>query len=148
LDGTATRDEQLAASCRANLAMPVDFATVLAIAAVAAVASPIGGLFALWRAPTSLFMSIALGFASGVLLATISFEMVPKALELSSLTIAVAGFVVGFLAIYGFDLFIHRGRVAGEKAQQHAETERFHRRKRPRGGEVTVLAGAAPARKR
>jgi ZIP family zinc transporter len=111
----------------------------------AAIASPIGGMIALWRKPTSLFMSLALGFASGVLLGTIGFEMMPQALELSSVAVAVAGFVVGFAAVYGFDLFIHRGMLAGEKAEQHGAVERFHRRNRPRGDQVTVLAGGTSA---
>jgi len=57
------------------------FVTVTIIAGAAAIASVLGGLVALWRRPTTLFASIALGFASGVLLATVSFEMVPQALE-------------------------------------------------------------------
>lgn len=87
-------------------------------------------------------MSSVLGFASGVLFATISFEMLPKALELGrSLPIAVGGFIVGFGFVYGFDLFVNRGKLAGPAAQQHESVERFHHRRRPRGTEVTVLAG-------
>ena len=78
----------------------MDFLTIVAIAGAAAVASPVGGLVALWTRPTTLFMSLALGFASGVLLGTIAFEMMPQALELSSVAVAVAGFVVGFAAVY------------------------------------------------
>jgi ZIP family zinc transporter len=122
-----------------------DWLTILGIAATAAVASPLGGLLALWRRPSTLFMSSALGYASGVLLATISFEMLPQALELSSLPIAVAGFAAGFLAVYSFDLFIHRGQLAGKQSEQHQQVERFYRRHRPRGGEVTVLAGGTSA---
>jgi ZIP family zinc transporter len=114
---------------------------ILAVAGAAAVASPVGGLIALWQRPSTLFMSIVLGFASGVLLATISFEMLPQALDLASLTIASAGFIAGFAAVYGFDLFIHRGRLAGEKAEQRPAVERYYRRNKPRGDEVTVLAG-------
>lgn len=125
--------------------MPSDLVLILAVAGVAAVASPVGGAVALWRQPTSLVMSLALGFASGVLLATIGFEMMPQALELSSLGAAAAGFVLGFGAVYGFDLFIHRGAVAGEKAEQHGAVARFHRRHRPRGDQVTVLAGGTSA---
>jgi ZIP family zinc transporter len=125
--------------------MPSDFVMVAAIAGGAAVASPVGGLIALWRKPTSLFMSSALGFASGVLLGTIAFEMLPRALELSSLALALAGFAAGFLAVYAFDLFIHRGRLAGEHAEQRASVERFLRLRRPRGDEVTVLAGGTSA---
>ena len=71
-----------------------DLLTIIAIAGAAALASPLGGLIALWRKPTTLFKSVALSFASGVLLATIGFEMLPQALELGSLPIAVAGFTV------------------------------------------------------
>lgn len=121
--------------------MSSDFLGVLAVACVAAVASPLGGLIALWREPTTLFMSVALGFAGGVLLGTIGFEMLPKALDLSSTATAAIGFAVGFCAIYAFDLFVHRGRVAGPKAEQEKSVKRHHARHRPRGDEVTVLAG-------
>jgi ZIP family zinc transporter len=122
-----------------------DLLTVASIAAGAGIASLAGGLIALWHKPTTLFMSATLGFASGVLLATIGFEMLPQALELGSLPIAVAGFSVGFCAVYAFDLFIYRGRLAGEASEQRARVERFHQRHPPRGGEVTVLAGGTSA---
>jgi zinc transporter, ZIP family len=125
--------------------MSSDFFMILAVAGAAAIASPMGGVLALWRKPTSLFMSLALGFASGVLLATISFEMMPQALELSSMPVAVTGFIAGFAAVYGFDLFIHRGKLSGEKAEQRDAVEGYHRRHRPRGDQVTVLAGGTSA---
>lgn len=120
-------------------------AVLILVAAAAAAASPIGGLLALWRRPTTLVMSLALGFASGVLLATISFEMVPSALEVSSLQTATAGFLTGFAAIYGLDLAIHRGRLVGRKAEQRLAVRRFHQRHPPKGDEVTVLAGGTSA---
>jgi zinc transporter, ZIP family len=120
-----------------------DFLLLAGIAVAAAVASPIGGFAALWSKPSTLFMSGSLGFASGVLLATIAFEMMPNSVELSSLPIAMGGFVLGFAAVYAFDLFIHRGVLVGEKAEQYARLERFHRR--PRDGKVTVLAGGTSA---
>jgi ZIP family zinc transporter len=118
---------------------------VLGIALAAALASPVGGVISLWLKPTTLFMSLALGFASGVLLATISFEMVPKALKMSSLLSTISGFIGGFLAVYGLDLFINRGKLVGEKAEQKPAVERFHRHHRPRGDQVTVLAGGTSA---
>lgn len=114
---------------------------VLLIAGAAAVASPLGGLIALWRKPTSLFMSIALGFASGVLTATICFSMLPQALELASFWIVAGGFTAGFLAVFGFDLFIHHWKLAGARAEQRPQVEQFYRRRQPRGSEVTVLVG-------
>ena len=117
----------------------------MAIAAAAAIASPIGGLVALWSKPSTLFMSGALGFASGVLLATIASEMLPNALELSTLPLAMGGFIAGFALVYAFDLFIHRGVLVGEKAEQRPQVERFYKRHRRRGGKVTVLAGGTSA---
>lgn len=122
-----------------------DMWRVLLITTAAAVASPVGGLLALWRQPTSLFVSASLGFASGILLGAISFEMLPQALELFSLAGAVGGFATGFLAVYGFDLFVHRGRLAGSGAQQRPRVQRYYHFKRPRGGDVTVLAGGTSA---
>lgn len=122
-----------------------DVLTVAAIAAGAAAASLVGGAIALLHRPTTLFMSLSLGFASGVLLATIGFEMLPQALELGSLGTAVAGFATGFGAVYGFDLFIYRGQLAGEASEQRGRVERFYKRHPPRGGEVTVLAGGTSA---
>ncbi len=125
--------------------MSQDFYIILSVALAAAIASPVGGLIALWTKPSTLFMSSALGFAGGVLLGTIAFEMLPKALELGSLTLAIAGFVAGFAAIYAFDLFVHRGLLVGEKAEQNRQLKRHSRRARARGNEVLVLAGGTSA---
>jgi ZIP family zinc transporter len=123
----------------------LDAWTFAAIATAAALASPVGGVAALWFRPTSLFTSVAVGFAGGALLAAIGSEMLPKAIELGSLATAVLGFLAGVAAVYGLDLYIHRGRIAGPKADEHERVERYHRWHRPRGGEVTVLAGGTSA---
>jgi ZIP family zinc transporter len=119
--------------------------TILATAGVAAAASVAGGVIALVRAPTSLVMSIVFGFASGVLLATVTLEMVPEALERASVAATVAGFTAGFLAIWLFDMFINRWRLAGEHAEQYRQVVAYHRSHRPRGDRVTVLAGGTAA---
>lgn len=119
--------------------------TVVAIAGGAALASLAGGVVAMLHRPSTLFMSIALGFASGVLLATIAFEMMPQALSSSGLLVAASGFVLGFAAVYGFDLYIHRGKLVGEHAEQRPQVERFYQHRAVRGGEVTVLAGGTSA---
>lgn len=116
--------------------------TVIAIAGAAALASVFGGLLALWRKPTTLLMSSVLGFASGVLLATVSLEMIPQALAKGSVWIAIGGFLLGCSLVYCLDLFIHRGKLAGPASQQRRSVERFYHRRRPRGTEVTVLAAA------
>lgn len=114
---------------------------VLWVAGAAALASPLGGLIALRLPPTTLFMSWALGLAGGVLIATIGFEMVPQALAMSSLAPTIGGFAAGFLALYLLDRFINRGILVGPKAEQRRWIGALRRRRRPRGDEVTVLAG-------
>ena len=125
--------------------MSQDLFIILSVALAAGIASPIGGLIALWTKPSTVFMSCALGFAGGVLLGTIAFEMLPKALELGSLALASGGFVAGFAAIYAFDLLVHRGLLVGEKAEQYRQLGRHSRRARARGNEVFVLAGGTSA---
>jgi ZIP family zinc transporter len=119
--------------------------TVIGIAGAAAAASVLGGLIALVRRPTSLWMSIVFGFASGVLIGTVTLEMIPQALALSSLGATAAGLTAGFLAIWLFDLFVNRWRLAGEQASQYPEVLAYHRSHRPRGDRVTVLAGGTAA---
>jgi ZIP family zinc transporter len=115
--------------------------TLLAVAGIAAAASVIGGVVAVVRTPRSVFLSVAFGFASGVLIATVTLEMIPGALELTSLGVTAASFGVGFLAVWLFDLFVNRWRMAGDHAAQQAQVAAYHRRRRPRGDRATVLAG-------
>jgi ZIP family zinc transporter len=119
--------------------------SILIIAGAAALASVVGGLLAMIRKPTSLVMSIAFGFASGVLISTVALEMVPQALDLTSRGATGAGFAGGFLAVWVFDLFVNRWQVAGEHAAQRPRVEAYHRSHRPRGDRVTVLAGGTSA---
>jgi ZIP family zinc transporter len=118
---------------------------VLGIVAGAAIASPLGGLVSLWRAPSTLFTSVAVGYAGGVLLGSISAEMMPKAVAMGSIAAAIAGFLIGVAAIFALDLFIHRGKLAGAKADEHATVQRFHARRRPWGNKITVLAAGTSA---
>jgi ZIP family zinc transporter len=117
----------------------------IAIAGGAALCSPLGGLATIVIRPSSLLLSIMAGLAGGVLLGAIAFEMMPEALELASLLEVSIGFVVGLGAVYGFDLYVHRGEIAGPEASQRSRVQRFHARYKPLGDEVTVLAGATSA---
>lgn len=124
----------------------MEFATLLAIAAAGALASPIGGALALCRRPTTLALSIAVGFAGGALLGAFAFEMLPRAAEIASLPLALAGFAAGFACVYALDLVVvHRGITAGDKAEQRPWVLRVRQVRRPRGDEVTVLAGGTSA---
>ena len=115
--------------------------TVLLAAMAAALASVLGALLPRWRRPSTLVSSVVLGFAAGVMIGTVTFEMLPEALRLASLAVVSLGFTAGFVIVYGLDLFFHRGRVAGERAEQRAEVEAAYERRRPLGGPATVLAG-------
>ena len=125
--------------------MDGQFLIILAIALSAALASPAGGVLAILVRPSSLLLSVAVGFAGGVLLGTFAFEMMPRALELAPLPLAVGGFSTGFGLVLLLDLYVNRWRVAGPEAEQKAEVDRIHRRHRPRGSEVSVLAGGTSA---
>jgi ZIP family zinc transporter len=120
--------------------MTGDLVTVILIAGAAASASLGGGLISLWYRPTPFGMSLTFGFAGGILLGAVGLDMLPRAVELAGFFVAAAGFAVGFGAIYGLDLLVHRGRLAGGESEMHEEVARFHRHQRPRGGEGTVLA--------
>jgi zinc transporter, ZIP family len=87
-----------------------------------------------------MLLSVAVGLAGGVLLGTFAFEMLPKALELSSLPVAVAGFILGFGLVYLLDLYTNRWWMAGPEASQRPKVKRMHRRIRPHGSNSTVLA--------
>lgn len=115
---------------------------VFGVAASAAMASPLGGLVAILLNPTTLLLSVFVGYAGGVLMGTFAFEMMPKALELSSLSLVVIGFAFGFGLVYALDLYVNRGALSGPKSSQRRSVERYHRRRKLRGGKVTVLAGA------
>ncbi len=122
-----------------------DLLLVVAVSGFAALMSLGGGWLALHRRPTTLFLSVTLGLAGGVLLGAIAFEMVPKALALSSTPTALAGFTVGVLAVYAFELLVNRGRTAGIHAAQRRQIRHYHRLHPPAGDNVTVLAGGTAA---
>jgi ZIP family zinc transporter len=117
--------------------------TVLLAAVAAAVAAVLGAILPRWRRPSTLVSSVVLGFASGVMTGAVTFTVLPQALQLASLMIVAVGFAVGFAVVYGFDLIIHRGKVAGEHAAQKGEVKAEHERKRPLGGPAMVLAAGA-----
>jgi ZIP family zinc transporter len=123
----------------------MEFTSLLMLALAGALASPVGGALALWKRPTTLGLSIAVGFAGGALLGAFAFEMLPHAVASASLPIAVGGFVLGFAFVYALDLFVHRGASAGEKASQRQQVMSMRRRRHARGDEVTVLAGGTSA---
>jgi ZIP family zinc transporter len=122
--------------------MPPDLGLIVAVAGAAALASVVGGALALILRPSTLVMSTVFGLAGGALLGTLAMEMLPQALDLTPLPSVVLGFGVGFLLVYGFDLVLHGGRVAGEHADQARRLQRRYRRHRPLAGTALVVAAA------
>lgn len=125
--------------------MNQEFLMVAGVSAAAAVASPLGGLAAILIRPTSLILSIAVGFAAGVLLGTFAFEMMPRSLELAAVPLVVTGFLLGLGAVYTLDLYVNRWQMAGDEADEKRAVDRLHRHKRPLGSDVSVLAGGTSA---
>ena len=125
--------------------MSAAFLAFFAMALGAALCSPLGGGLAILLKPSSLLLSVMAGCAGGVLMGAIAFEMLPEALEQASLIEVVIGFVAGVALVYGFDLYMNRGAIAGLEAEQRPLVERLHLRRRPRAGKVTILAGASSA---
>lgn len=122
--------------------MAGQFMLVLAVATGAAIASPLGGAVTMMLRPSTLLLSIFVGFAGGALMGAFAFEMMPKALELTSIGVAVAGFSLGFGCVYALDLFVNRAALAGPRASQVRQVQQFHKAYRPRAGKAVVLAGA------
>jgi ZIP family zinc transporter len=122
--------------------MPDQLALVMAIALAAGAAPLLGMGLALLHRPSTLLMSIALGFAAGALIGTAAFEMVPRSIELAPAPVAIGAFAVGYLALYAFDLLLHGGRTAGRRAQQRRRIAAYRRWRKPLGSETTILAGA------
>jgi ZIP family zinc transporter len=120
--------------------MPDQLLIVVIISGVAAVASVVGGLLALWHRSSTLISSLAFGVASGALIGTVTLEMLPTALESGGLAIAFIGFTAGMLSLFVLDLVVHGGFIMGEHADQRRVVRRYHRR-RGSGSPVLVLAG-------
>ena len=120
--------------------MPDELLVVALTSGVAAAASIVGGLFALWHRTSTLISSLAFGVASGALIGTVTLEMLPAALESGGLTVASIGFTAGMLGLFLLDLIVHGGLIMGEHADQRRIVRRYHRRRR-RDSKVLVLAG-------
>ena len=116
--------------------------TMLLAAAAASAAAVLGALLPRWWQPSTLVSSGVLGLAAGVMIGTVAFEMLPEALPLASLLVVSLGFAAGFGTVYALDLVVHRGKLAGEHADQRTQVEAAHERTHPLGGAAMVLAGA------
>ena len=76
-----------------------------------------------------------------MLLGTFAFEMLPNSAAAAGKLATVGGFVAGFMIVYFFDLYLNRGFMAGEGADEWHKLSRLHRLQKVRGSQVTLLAG-------
>lgn len=113
----------------------------MAIAGGAALASPLGGWLGSRFKAGTLFLSISTGLAGGVLLGTFAFQMMPESVAAAGPGAAIGGFIAGFLVVYGFDLYLNRGFIAGEGSDEWRKLRRVHRLRKERGSSVALLAG-------
>jgi len=78
---------------------------------------------ALFGARTERTVSIFLSFAAGVMLAIVLLELIPEAIEYSSVTVTIAGLVIGVLVVLGLNKLIDRITRARQAKRQHANNE-------------------------
>ena len=54
------------------------------------------------------FLSFILAFASGLMMAVVCFDLIPESLEISGITYALIGIIVGIIAMIFCDLLVER----------------------------------------
>jgi len=101
--------------------------TALALSVLTFISTALGGLFALRRRSQ---LYLVMGFAAGVLIAAALVDLLPEAWELAAAPdgetrdqVCLAA-VLGFLAYYSVDVFVHLG-AAGHQ-HHHAEPQEGH----------------------
>lgn len=69
----------------------------------------IGGIIGITLKRTSnKFLSFILSFASGLMLAIVCFDLIPEAMEISSIINVIAGIVLGIIAMIFCDILVQR----------------------------------------
>ena len=79
---------------------------VLIIVLISVLGPVIGSLIGIIRKPSERFMFNMLSFAAGVMIAISFMQLIPEAISLSSVWIAIIGIVIGSLVMFGFDKII------------------------------------------
>lgn len=80
---------------------------ILLYSSISGLATAIGGLFAIYLCkPECKTISVLLGFAAGVMLGVTFFDLLPGSIEYSSWSLAVLGFALGVLLMYGLERLV------------------------------------------
>ncbi len=96
--------------------MPETF-SILYASTIAGLATGLGGIIVfLFRPRSERIMSFSLGLAGGIMLAVITFELIPYALKLTNLLYTALGFCLGIMILFLLDTIIpHIHIETGEK---------------------------------
>lgn len=95
---------------------------VLIISLLAGLATAIGaGLVLILGKPSTKMLSFMLGFAAGVMLAVATLELLPEAIEVGGVVLAIIGFVLGVGFLYLLDLYIPHLHLNCSGSQQQQE---------------------------
>lgn len=74
---------------------------------VGIIGTGIGGLVAfIYKKPTNRLISTTLGFAGGLMLAVVCFDLLPEAFEVGGLINGIVGMVIGVLLVTYFDMWV------------------------------------------
>ncbi len=100
---------------------------IMLISTAAGLATGLGGLLVLFFGrPSAKLLSSMLGFAAGIMLAISSFDLMPEAIEMGGLLIAIIGFLLGAGLMYLLDIIvphIHMGSGEGEGAPDYDQSK-------------------------
>ncbi|AGB20150.1 ZIP family metal transporter [Thermoanaerobacterium thermosaccharolyticum] len=70
-----------------------------------------GAITYLYRKPTNRFLSTILGFAGGIMLSVVTFDLLPHAFEIGGLNVGMLGLIAGVLIVVFFeDILPEKGK--------------------------------------
>ena len=76
----------------------------------------LGGLMAIFLCKIRASqLSALLGFSAGIMLAIVSFELMPRALEIGGIFVGIVGLIMGAILMAGVDLLLPHWHLTGEK---------------------------------